>query len=198
MELTRYFILILTLLFFTSASAQRDSLPPGSIGYYLSKAVEESRAKNYKLAISFVDSAMAKDSNNENIYSLRAEILLRDKRFIEAATDYQRALLLDRDQSYSFGAYVFLGVLYEKAKLRDKAQAQYQKSVYFFEHRRRRNDKLFEPYDRMDYVLALLLSGNQVPWDILDNGPLFREFREKYYGKSRENIIAAYLEVYEH
>jgi tetratricopeptide (TPR) repeat protein len=189
-------LVILFLLSFDTTYGQINDLPKGSIGYFLTKAVDMSRDKKYEEGLVFIDSAFRVDSDNENIFALKAEILWMMKRFSEAAENYQKALLLDKDSSYLFGAYLFLGVLYEKANMPTQARLQYLKAVYFFENKKKKSDKFFADVNKIDYALALKLSGNNGAWDKLLDDPFYKKRLDIYIGKTREEILEIYFQPF--
>lgn len=187
---------IIFFLSFETAYCQTSDLPKGSVGYFLTKAVDMSRDKKYEEGLVFIDSAFSVDSDNENIFALKAEILWMMKRFSEAAENYQKALLLDKDSSYLFGAYLFLGVLYEKAKMQTQARLQYLKAVYFFETKKKKSDKFFADVNKIDYALALKLSGNNEAWDKLLDEPFYKKNLDVYIGKTREEVLEIYFQPF--
>ena len=189
-------LLIITFFSLNIAYCQSDTLRRGTIGYFLKNAVEKESEKKYEEAIIITDSAMTIDSNNENIYGVKAEILWMMKNYYQAALNYQKALLLDKDRSFLNGAYLFLGVLYEKAGLRVHAQTQYLKAIYFFEHRKRNDDKYFANVNKIDYAIALKLSGNEKVWEKLLDEPFYQRLRLVYIGKSRDEILEMYFKQF--
>lgn len=191
------FIFILFAFYLQTASSQSDSLPPGSIGYRLTKATEQARLKNYTEAISIVNSAMAIDSCNEHIYALKSELLWMSKNYYASALCYQRAMTLDRDSSYLKGANLFLGVLYEKAGLRDEAQKHYLKAIELFENYKRKDDRFFEATNGIDYAVALILSGKDKGWTGLMNSNKFDRYKDLHKGKTRTEVFETYWKEYD-
>lgn len=114
-----------------------------------------------------------------------------------AAENYQMALLFDTDSSFLYGAYLFLGVLYEKANLAEQAQTQYLKAVYFFETKKHKFARLFKKSNDEDYALSLFLSGNTKKWKSLLDNYYYKNLLEKYIGKSRDEILKIYFNPYE-
>jgi len=190
-------IFILFVLHAEIGHTQSDTLPPGSIGYRLTKAIEKSREKKYDEAIIIVDSAISIDSTNENTYALKAELLWMKKDYYNATIFFRRAMSFDKDSSYLKGAYLFLGVLYEKADLIDEAQKQYLKAINLFENNKREDDRFFENVNAMDYAVALKLSGIEKKWEGLMNEPRFSQFHELHKGKSREEVLKSYWDQYD-
>jgi tetratricopeptide (TPR) repeat protein len=193
----KLFLPILFVLYFKTGKSQSDSLPPGSIGYRLTKAIEKARLKDYDKAILIVDSAMAIDSSNEHIFALKSELLWMKKDYYAAALCYRRAMTLDKDSSYLKGAHLFLGVLYEKAGFRDKAQNYYLKAIELFENYKRKDDRFFENSNGINYAVALILSGTQRGWKGLMSSSKFDRYKELYKGKSREQVLEAYWKEYD-
>src|SRR5687767_14960427 len=98
----RLILLILFIFCIQSVIGQSANLPHGSIGYYLSKAIDLSSQKQFEKAIVFTDSAMIIAPANKNVFATKAEILWMMKRFSEAADYYQQTLLLDKDENYLY------------------------------------------------------------------------------------------------
>lgn len=192
----RHFLFILLVIACKTAYNQTDTLRYGKVGYFLKRAVDFESKKEYDQAIAFTDTALKIAPTSESVFAVKAEILWMMKRFSEAAENYQKALLLDTDGSYLFGAYLFLGVLYEKANKPIQAQAQYLKAVYFFENKKEKNDKFFADVNRLDYALALKLSGNNDAWDKLLNEPFYKNSLAAYVGKTREQILEIYFQPF--
>ena len=189
-------ILILFFFCFTEARSQINSPAPGTIGHFLTKAVEMESERKYGQALIFIDSAKAIDSTNSNIYNCEAEILWMMEDFPKAAKSYQTALLLDTDSSYLLGAYLFLGVLYEKAKMLTQAETQYQKAVNFFETKKHKLEKYFERTNKEDYALSLFLSGNINAWNKLIKEFPYKDWLKQYFGKSRKEVLEIYFAPY--
>ncbi|HEX7845647.1 MAG TPA: hypothetical protein VF476_07560 [Chitinophagaceae bacterium] len=190
-------LFILFALYFNTGNSQSDSLPTGSIGHQLTRAIEKARLKDYDKAILIVDSAMVVDSSNEHIFALKAELLWMKKDYYAAAICYQRAMFLDKDSSYLKGAYLFLGVLNEKAGLPNEAQKYYLRAIDLFENYRRKDDHLFEVSNAIDYAVALILSGSKREWKGLMSGSNFDKYKELYKEKSRRQVLEAYWKEYD-
>ncbi len=193
----RLLLYILTLLLVEVGYTQRDSLPPGSIGYRLTKATEQAKLKNYTKAISIVDSAMQIDSCNEHIYALKSELLWMSRNYYASAQCYQKAMALDRDSSFLKGANLFLGVLYEKAGFRDEAQKHYLKAIDLLENHKRKDDRFFETSNGIDYAVALILSGKVKGWIGLMSSNKFDRYKDLYKGKTRSEVFETCWKEYD-
>ena len=200
---TSLIIIALIIMAFSTSGAhgQSNNLKHGTIGYFIQAAIEKAREKKYEEAIDIVDSAIAIDTNNENVYQVKAEFLWMKEDYFQAAVNYQKAMSLDKDSSFLRGAYLQLGVLYEKAGYLEEAQSNYIKAIYLFENVKRENDRFFEYPNRIDYATVLILSGNDKKWNQLMADPIFSTLpystlREKYNGKTRTEILEIYWEPF--
>lgn len=137
------------------------------------------------------------DSTKDHIYALKAEFLWMKKDYYSAALVYRRAMSLDTDSSYLKGAYLFLGILFEKAGLCEEAQKQYLQAIYLFENVKRSNDRFFESTNVIDYSVALKLSGIEKKWEGLMSNPRFNKFHELYKGQSREEVLEKFWKEYD-
>lgn len=190
-------LFILTVVCIGKAHSQSDTLPKSSIGYFLTKALQDFKEKKYVDAFATLDSAIKRDSTNKNIYSLKAEFCWLTKDYNNAAANFQKSMTLDKDSSYLKGAYVFLGVLYEKAGHLNEAQKNYKQAVFLFENNSRKDDRIFEFPNILDYVTALKLLGIIKKWEGLMSHPGFAKYHDMYKEKSRDEVLAKYWAEYD-
>jgi tetratricopeptide (TPR) repeat protein len=177
-------------------AGQEGTTDKSRLGYYLTNALDLAKQFKHDDAIMMLDSAEIINNKKGFIYQLRAELLWMKNNFIAAAKDYQKAILLDSDSSFLFGAYLHLGILYEKAGLLDKAQSEYLRAVYFFENKTHKLQKYFEMSNNQDYTLSLLLSGKIVSMEKVVGNKTIKEWLKPYLGKTRESIIEIYFEPF--
>jgi len=193
----RLFIIISAFVFVKNGYSQADSLPPGSVGYRITKAIEKAREKKYDEAIRMVDSLLPIAKAKDDMYGLKAEFLWLKKDYHNAALAYEQAIVIDRDSSHLKGAYLFLGVLYEKAGNRDEAQKQYLTAIYLLETNKRKNDRFFEPSNIVDYAVALKLSGLDKKWEGFMSDPRFDKYHGMFKGRSRTEVLKKYWGQYD-
>ena len=190
------FFSLIVLFFAEPLFGQSDDGRKAKCLKYIQLALDTANAKDYEMGLVIIDSAMAIDSVSGDIIDLKAEFLWHNKRFYEAAIYYKRALLADTDSSKSFGAYFFLGLLYEKAGLFEEAKSQYTMAVYLFENKINRHERLFAPDKRVEYPLSVLLSGDLDKWNRLIKEDNYKIACEIYCGKSRQEIIERCFNLY--
>ena len=181
------FFLVIGLLCINSAFGQVD---------FIKEALSKAEEKKYEEALILVDSVLAVDSSNFNFYTIKAEFLWMSKNYYQAALIYQKALLMDEDHRFLNGAYLMLGVLYEKAGLRVQAQIQYLRAIYFLETRKRKDDKLFLVPNKIDYVTAIILSGNDKEIKKISDDPFYKSYLEPYIGKSRNEVLEIFFKPF--
>lgn len=189
-------LVIVIILSFKTSQSQTDSSSNVTLAYFINSAVALEQKKQYQEALLYVDSALKIESSNHNIYEHKAEILWLMKRFREAAENQQKSLLLVQNDIDFFGTYLLLGILYEKANMPTQAQLQYLKTVYFFEHRKGKENIYSEVSNKIDYTIALKLSRNDSAWEKLLSNPQYKSLRERYSGKSREEVLEIYFKPF--
>ncbi|HEV8270170.1 MAG TPA: hypothetical protein VGQ04_02630 [Chitinophagaceae bacterium] len=163
---------------------------------FVERALNKAREKKYEEAIILVDSALVIDSNNSDIYTIKAEFLWMSKNYYQAAISYQKALVLDEDHSFLHGAYLMVGILYEKAGMRTHAQTYYLKAIYFFETKKRKDDKFFEVSNKEDYAVSLKLSGNDQEFERLLDEPFYKSLLQRYIGKNRSEVLEIFFKPF--
>jgi len=191
-------LILLTLVCYLQHSNAQlsDSLRRKRMDDLVIRAVKAESDCLFEKAIILIDSAIAIDNAQDFTYVIKSENLWMLGRYSEAATNYERAIVLNNDSSFLFGAHLILGILNEKAGLTRKAQAEYSKAIYLFETKKRPNDRPFEDINRTDYAIALCLSGNETAWKKILNESSHREELQKYVGKSRKEVLDIYFKEY--
>jgi len=150
---------------------------------------------DFNKAITLIDSAIALDSNCDHAFVIKSEFLWTQKRYAEAAENYKRALWLNRDTSFFFGAYLVFGVLLEKSYQLQEAKVNYLKAIKLFEAKKQL-DKFYPNVDREDYAVAVCLSGNKTKWRQLLKDPSYIDLLKKYRRKSRVEVRDTYFQKY--
>ena len=105
-----------------------------------------------------LDSSLALDSTRPEPYVLKSESLWALKRYAEAAKNYKRYMAI-RKPDYLIGAYVLLGMLYDKAKMRKEANIEYRNAIHTYENGYQ--PPRFDITEEIEYVFAFGLLGNK-------------------------------------
>ena len=144
---------------------QPDSARGKSLAYE-NRAWEAYQAQRFETAISILDSSIALDSSRPSPFILKSEALWFIGRFAEAAETYKKWIIIEllTDSSILLvGAYVHLGMLYDKADMFIQAKEQYIKAINTFESDYKAI-KQFEGEEEVEYVMAFGLLGDSKNW----------------------------------
>ena len=87
---------------------------------------------------------------------LKAEALWSISEYAEAASTYKKMISFSGDDLLKVGAYVFLGMLYDKAEMPVQAKDQYTSAISFWENGYVPH-KQFREYEESEYILALAM-----------------------------------------
>jgi tetratricopeptide (TPR) repeat protein len=156
-------IYLTILLFFYDLSYCQvpNSLYTRNLDDLVMRAVKAENDGLYEQTIVLIDSAIAIDSAKSSYYVIKAEALCLLKKYLESALIYEKSIKVE-SPDYLADAYVQLGMLYEKANMFQKAKEKYLQAIDLYDR------KIFGPrymyLQKINYAVALLLSGNEGRW----------------------------------
>jgi len=153
------FILIIFLPHFVF-SQPNDSVKKKAIRLQI-RAFDAERNHHFDSAILLADSSIALDNTRYEPFIIKAESLWFLKRYAEAATTYKQSMTV-KVPDFLIGAYVLLGMLYEKANMRKQAKDQYSKAINTFENGY--TPPRFDKTEETEYVFAFGLLGDKKNW----------------------------------
>jgi tetratricopeptide (TPR) repeat protein len=156
-------LLILLLLFAKFGYAQVAPAQRKKAIEFQDSSWKASLAKDYEMGIIFADSSILLDSSRSEPFILKAEALTSLRRYHEAAEVYQKWMTLDTS-ILIIGAHVHLGMLYDKAKMRKNAKANYLKAIMLYESGQYFQPKSLGPIEDLEYVMAFGLIGDLKKW----------------------------------
>ncbi len=154
---------IIILLFFyqLTYSQVNDSLAKRKLVDLVMQAIKAGNDGLYEQTIILIDSAIAIDKTDYDSYVIKSEALWLLKRYKESAEVYDKSIKVEKPD-FLADAYVHLGMLYEKANMPQKAKKEYLRAIDLYDR------KVFPPsfiyLQRINYAVALLLSGNEEKW----------------------------------
>jgi tetratricopeptide (TPR) repeat protein len=172
-----------------------DSLNQAKFNALVTTTVKAENDSLFDKAIALIDSAIALDNDRDFTFVIKSEVLWMQKRYAEAAENYKRAIWLNKDTSFFFGAYLVLGILFEKSNQLEEAKANYLKAVNLFEAKKLL-DRFYPNIDKEDYAVALCLSKNKAKWERLLKEPSYADLLRKYLGKSRREVLNIYFQKF--
>jgi hypothetical protein len=132
-------------------------------------AFDAEKRSQFDSAILLADSSIAFDNTRREPYTIKAESLWLSRRFKEAAETYKKRLAVEQPQLV-IGAYVLLGMLYDKAGNRKAAKEQYLLAINTWENGyqiRSENTKWAEgeyKWERIEYFIAFGLLRDKRRW----------------------------------
>lgn len=154
-------VFILLLLFVHSAYSQTsDSLKKVAIKLQI-QAFHAEQRHQFESAILLADASIALDSTRYEPYITKAESLWFLKRYKEAAETYKKKMTVKRPD-FLIGAYVLLGMLYDKAGMLSEAKEQYSLAIMNWENGYQ--PPRFDKTEEMEYVFAFGLFGDTRKW----------------------------------
>jgi len=154
-------ILILLLLFVQVGYGQTtDSLKKKAIKLQV-RAFDAERNHDFETAILLADSSIALDSTRYEPFITKAESQWFLKRFSAAADTYKKSMHVKKPD-FLIGAYVLLGMLYDKAGMFKEAKEQYQLAIKTWENGYQ--PPRFDKTEEQEYVFAFGLLGDTKKW----------------------------------
>src|SRR5688500_6273614 len=161
----RIILLLLALATTLVGYTQPDSERSKSLEYQ-KRAWEAYQAQRFETAISLLDSSITLDRSRPSPFILKSEALWFIGRFAEAAETYKEWIIIELSTDSSIllvGAYVHLGMLYDKADMFTQAKEQYIRAINTFESGYKAL-KQFEREEEVEYVMAFGLLGDTKNW----------------------------------
>jgi tetratricopeptide (TPR) repeat protein len=146
--------------------AQMGSVKNKSLQYQ-NRAWKEYQAHKFETAVILLDSSIALDSSRPTPFILKSEALWFKNRFAEAAAAYEKWIRIEVATDSSIllvGAYVHLGMLYDKAGMFNPAKKAYNKAITTYENGIYQPRKNFQREEEVEYVIAFGLSGDSTSW----------------------------------
>ena len=156
---------LITVAFAFTSYAQSDAAKTKSLKYQ-HRAWKEFQAHKFETAVLLLDSSIALDSSRPSPFILRSEALWLLGKYAEAANTYEKWIELEvlTDSTILLvGAYVQLGMLYDKANMFTQAKEHYMTAINTFESSYKPL-KHFEIVEEMEYVMAFGLLGDSENW----------------------------------
>jgi tetratricopeptide (TPR) repeat protein len=157
MKLVFVFIFFISHLAYSQPS---DSVKKKAINLLI-RAFDAERNHNFETSILLADSSIALDSTRDEPYIIKAESLWFLKRYSEAAETYKKKMSV-KQPDFLIGAYVLLGMLYDKANMRKEAKRQYLNAIRTYE-----NGYIpprFDKTEEYEYVFAFGLLRDKKNW----------------------------------
>jgi tetratricopeptide (TPR) repeat protein len=154
-----FFILLILLPLF-SFSQLSDSVKKKAIRLQI-QAFEAEQKQQFDSAILFADSSIALNSKRYEPYVIKAESLWYLKCYSEAAETYKKYMEFERPD-FLVGAYVLVGMLYDKAGMFNEAKEQYLLAIKTWENGNQ--PSRFDQTEKIEYVFALGLLGDTKKW----------------------------------
>jgi tetratricopeptide (TPR) repeat protein len=125
------------------------------------RAFDAEQKDQFDSAILFADSSIALNSTRYEPYIIKAESLWFLKRYSEAAKTYKKKMEVKRPD-FLIGAYVLLGMLYDKAGMFNEAKEQYLLAIKTWENCYQ--SPQFDKTEEIEYVFAFGLLGDIKKW----------------------------------
>jgi tetratricopeptide (TPR) repeat protein len=154
-------VFILLLFFCQSGYSQTtDSLKKQAIRLQV-RAFDAERNHDFETAILLADSSIALDSTRYEPFITKAESQWYLKRFSAAAETYKKSMNVKKPD-FLVGAYVLLGMLYDKAGMFEEAKKQYRLAIKTWENGYQ--PPRFDKTEEQEYVFAFGLLGDTKNW----------------------------------
>jgi tetratricopeptide (TPR) repeat protein len=125
------------------------------------RAFDAEQKHQFDSAILFADSSIALNNTRYEPYIIKAESLWFLKRFSEAAETYKKKMEVKRPD-FLIGAYVLLGMLYDKAGNRKVAKEQYSLAIKTWENGY--TPPRFDKWEEIEYFIAFGLLRDKNRW----------------------------------
>lgn len=142
-------------------SQQADSIRKRAIDFQ-SRAWKAEVDKQFERCIVLADSSIALDGARSEPYVIKAECLWFLQRYGEAAATYKKWITVDSNKLL-VGAYVLLGMLYDKAGMISQAKEQYTNAIKTYESDYQ-SPATFERTEEIEYAFAFGLLGDIKRW----------------------------------
>jgi tetratricopeptide (TPR) repeat protein len=156
------FALILTFFLSLSSTCQTSDSTKKKALDFENKAWSAYQSHEFEKCISLLDSSISLDSTRPFAFIIKSESLWFLKRYAEAAETYKKWMTLEKNVLL-VGAYVFLGMLYDKADIHDQAKEQYIKAIKTYE-KGYKPIATFENVEEIEYVFAFGLLSDTEKW----------------------------------
>lgn len=130
---------------------------------FLDQAWKLYQNDNFEECLPLLDSCIFYNNKLSSAYSLKYESLWFLKRFAESAETFKKSMPL-KENILLVHAYVLLGMLYDQANMRKRANVQYRKAIEIYESGYEspiKGDKSHEG----EYLFAFGLLGNKKKWN---------------------------------
>ena len=152
-------ITLIITLFLSQVSLSQipDSIKKKAIDFQ-TRAWKAEEERQFERCIVLADSSITLDSTRSEPYVIKAESLWFLKRYKESAETYKKYISVDTN-ILRIGAYVLLGMLYDKADMFDEAKEQYLTAIRTYENGYRPLRQFVE-IEEFEYVLAFGLAGS--------------------------------------
>ncbi len=160
------------------------------------KAYQESY---FKKSIRLFDSAIFYGSTWKSLYAIKAEAHWFIGEFADAAKAYKKRIALSGEDLLKVGAFVKLGMLYDKAGMPKESKKQYISAIKLWE-----NGyiplKQFRHYEETEYLYALAFLGNRKKLK-----KVLEEYAKKHpyenqlelLNKSKQELLKIHFEEYQ-
>ncbi len=157
-------VIALILIFFLSLSGacQTSDTTYQKAGDLENKAWNAYQNREFEKCISLLDSSISLDNTRPFAFIIKSESLWFLKRYAEAAETYKKWIPLEKNVLL-VGAYVFIGMLYDKADMFDQAKEQYLKAIKTYKNSYK-PIATFQNVEEIEYVFAFGLLGNTKKW----------------------------------
>jgi tetratricopeptide (TPR) repeat protein len=167
-----------------------DSVKKEAIRLQL-QAFHAEQKHQFDSAILFADSSIALDGKRYEPYIIKAESLWFLKRYKEASETYKKQMEVKRPD-FLIGAYVLLGMLYDKAENRKEAKKQYSLAIKTWENGY--TPPQFDKWEEIEYFIAFGLLRDKNKWK-----KKLRELQKKYPAMNKPNYeLMSRKELLEH
>jgi tetratricopeptide (TPR) repeat protein len=186
------FFILLPIVVFSQPS---DSVKKKAIQLQI-RAFDAEQKHHFDSAILLADSSITLDSTRYEPYIIKAESLWFLKRYAEAAETYKKKMEVKRPD-FLIGAYVLLGMLYDKAGMFNEAKEQYLLAVKTWENGYQ--PPRFDKTEEMEYVFAFGLLGDTRKWK-RKLAELSKKYPSSNYqqfeSKSRQELLEHHFSPY--
>lgn len=186
---------LLVLLPIFAFSQLSDSVKKEAIRLQI-RAFKAEQKHQFDSAILLADSSIALDSTRHEPYILKAESLWFVKRYKEAAETYKKNMEVKRPD-FLIGAYVLLGMLYNKAGNRKEAKEQYLLAIKTWESGY--TPPRFDKWEEIEYFIAFGLLRDKNRWK-MKLSELQKKYpamnKPKYELMSRKELLEHHFSPY--
>ena len=176
-------------------SQQHDSVNKKAIRLQI-QAFDSEKRHQFDSAILFADSSIALDSTRYEPYITKTESLWFLKRYSEAAEVYKKQMRI-KSPDFLIGAYVLLGMLYDKARNRKEAKELYLLAIKTWENGY--TPPRFDKWEEVEYFIAFGLLRDKKKWKM--NLPELQKkypakIKPKYEMMSRKELLEFHFSPY--